>query len=328
MKNLKFKAGLMTIPAVILTIMVFSFITGCEEMLQEALKKEIDVNEELFDSQEQEKTEDETVDVGNAISLGGSSQAVGKTYSGPVSRREVQPEEAALFAWVLSKGGGELRGTVVNRDAASVLFKVRIGSDEVFENAVEVGSLTLAGNQTQQFVFSGAEFEEFFDAFFENNSETVHVFFTADESSSINLMVNLVHFRLQPSHVLERIVEQNADYAEYADHIEEIKDINLTGTISNNSSNPMHFLLRLSPTEASNWESIKLAHTINANENFNLNDWRELMEGSGVSLDDLEAAIRHLATGSIKAELFFTVESELRLNIVSVTLSCKVKVGI
>jgi|GEM_PF-3012555 len=306
--------------AIIATLVIT---TGCEELLDEALQKDITVEEEIF-SDQTATAEEESVEVTSGVQLGAAGKLAKSADGSHVIPMSV--EEAALFSWILSEGGGALRGQVENRDGNPAVFKVYIGASEVIASAVEIGSIEVGANQSSQFSFQGALLENFFKAQFEAGAGTFYLILYG-ESDSVNLWISNLEFVLQPGAVIRTTVGPSSEYAEYADTIDDITDLSLAGSIRNNGASPVALLLRIgpeAPTPA--FEAFSVGTTIAAGSTFDLNDWHTLFDAE--TLADMGDAISYLATGAVVAELFFTSETGVNVTVISVVLLGTVSVGL
>ena len=209
--------------------------TGCEELLDEALNKNITVEEELFPS-DLAMGDVETVNVAQELALGGG-QGLSKSAAGLML--EVHPVQAALLAWVMSEGGGSIQGTLENRDGSPVVFGLSLSHTNNVAEAVLVGSVNLAGGESRNFSFQGNDLETFFDDHFAAGLETLYIYLSATESSTINLWISNLVAVLQPAFYMQRSIGPLADFADYIDSIGDITDLGLSGSIVNNGASPL-----------------------------------------------------------------------------------------
>ena len=245
----QFKVGHWALTGVAMALMLLG--TGCEELLNEALNKEFTVEETLFPA-ESATADEATVDVAQGLQLSGG-EGVGKAAAGLVV--EVQPAQAALLAWVMSEGGGVIQGSLENRDANPVVFKLSLGSSNNWTEAELVGSVNLGGGESRDFSFSGTALESFFASHFAAGLETLYLFLSAEESSTVNLWISHLQAVLQPAFYMQQSIGPLADFADYADSIGDITDLGLSGSITNNGASNLELLVRIRPVgDDGGWE--------------------------------------------------------------------------
>ena len=308
----------------ILSFTILMLYTGCEELLDEALTKDIAVEETLIESQTAETT-DETVPITASQTLSKAAGAVNKSSGSEMI--PILPADPSLFAWVLSEGGGSIQGTVTNNLATLAIFKVALGHTDVIASATIVGTVNLSGSASSDFVFEGVDLENFFKMHFDSYMTTVYVFLIADGSPPLSLTITNLNFQLQPSYDSSLTVDSNAEYADFADQIEEITNIDVSGTIKNLALTTMTVLIRLTPDDSeADWDGMTIAVTIAASDIFNLANWFSLL--GAAELAELNSAIQYLSTGAILAELFLTTPTDLLVEITSVVLNADVTVNL
>ncbi|MBN2415787.1 hypothetical protein JXO52_08085 [bacterium] len=307
------------------TSLLFAFVmlctffigTGCEQILDEALQQQIPVEEELFSSQSHEETDGLRIPVTGDYRLRGPGAA---SFSKPgASAFLVVPSDAPLFAWVCSEAGGALQGRLVNNGEDAVELTVSLGLDDDAEGAMVIGSVTAAGQETNQFSIDGSAFEAFFDGLFADRIQEFYLFLAAEGNGSIDLTVQTLEFVLQPAQVIRREIGPLSDVGG-ASGIELTGDVSLSGTIHNRSGGTLQMLLVLAPaTPAASWDGMEIACEIPAGGSVDLSQWTGLVTGD--QLDALEEMLVYLGTGTIAAELYTTAAAGLRYEIVSILVS-------
>lgn len=309
--------------AALAMVMVIMLATGCEELLDEALQKEIAVEQEIFND-ETATADVENVEVSPSVQLGAAGK-LGKTMDGSHAIA-VTVEDVALFSWIMGEGGGSLQGAVQNNDSYPAVFKVYIGVSSDIGSSVEIGSITVAAGQSTNFSFQGTALESYFQSHFSAGTEGFYVILYG-ESDSVNLWISNLEFVLQPGAVIRTGIGPSSDYSEYADTIEDITDISLSGSIRNNGVSPVTLLFRAVPeTPSTEFTGFSVSTDIAAGTTFNLSDWHTLFDAA--TLAEMGDAIEYLASGAIVAELFFTSETAVNVTVVSVVLMGSVSVGL
>jgi len=304
--------------------LIFLFgMMGCEQILDEALKKQVSVEEPLFDSETHENANDQKVAVTDNFSLGSSNSSLAKMTNHAFN---ITPDNNALFNWVCSEGGGALQGALENRDANPVTFNVHVSGVNDFATASLIGSVNLAGNQSREFTINGSAFETFFANAFQSGMTNFFLFLSASGSSTVNILVDEMGFALQPSYALARIVGPVSSLTRYIDSIGDISNISLQGSIKNLSPGVMKLLLRVAPVSPGTWKGMQLKASINPGESLDLENWSGLL--TEAELQELESALRYLGTNSMKAELLMTTAADMKVEIISIVLSGSVSVAL
>ncbi|MCK5148446.1 hypothetical protein KAR48_16940 [bacterium] len=310
-------------------ILIFS--TGCEQLLNEALQKDIVVQETLFED-DTATAEEEIVQVGaNNIQLGSTAKIAKASAFHILPFTPSSAADAALLAWVISEGGGKIRGEINNLDAASVVFKVYVGTSSDINDATLIGSVNVAGNQTKSFIFNGTELESYFDNLHDNGWNAVNIFLSAEESSSPHLIVNTLEFVFNPAGYMSRVIAASSEYSGYADSIGDISDYSLSGEIRNKGTSELKILIRIKPSTATSlFSSFEVAITLSAGQTFNLADWASMFTTAQLAAinSQFAGALEYLATGNVLAELFLMSNNPLNAEIVSIAMSGTVSVGL
>jgi len=302
---------------------IFLFIfSGCEQILDEALNKNLTVEEPLFQSETASESDQTTYEVTTGFVINASGTALAKPdYHGFA----VVPTNMALFAWVCSEEDGFLRGTVTNNASDPVALNIRFGHTDDFASATLVASVSVSGTETRNFQVNGSAFESCFDDHFQGGYTELFIFIDAAGSGTIDMVLNKLEFVLQPSAYLSRTVGPVSGLEDYVDNIVDVSGVAFSGTINNLGSSEVYLLLRLIPLSSdSEWDGAQVEIVIEANDSFDLSDLSSLL--SDEDMARIGDAIEYLSGASVLAELFCTGSGGVNVEVVSIVLEGSVNV--
>jgi len=314
----------------VLSLFLLIVLVGCEQLLEEALTRDISFEEPLFDSETATGGEN-TIPIVTNQQLTKGSTCLPKTLGFVVI--SVTPPDVALFSVVASSGKADITGTLVNNDTNPVVFKIYFGHSGVLVDpqteAAFIASVNLAGSETK--ILGG--FEDFDEsresitsnlgAFFSAHPglTTIYVYLMGEGSQSVNIAVESLAFVLRPSYHVQRTLQPSEEYTQYVDQIQEVTEIQLSGSATNNGVGSATLSLFVTPVSGSaSWEGKVAEVTINPGETVLFENWSGLLTDE--ELERLEGCIEHLVDPgeAIRGDLFLMSDSDLNVEIVSLVL--------
>ncbi len=221
--------------------------TNCEEMINEALTKDITFEEEII-SQGSANTNNQKI-VYHITSNSSLTKTLAKAHKVNCNEYSINPENIALFIKILSGGNGIFNASFSNNlssaQTLSIYFST-IGSlsdSDLASQATLYGSFTVPGNGTKvldgidDFNENPGEIISDLASFFVNNlnMETLYIYLAAG-SSPVDISIDYIELVLDHGYLISKTIYPSDDYTQYQNSIDEIKNIAVNGTVKNNGA--------------------------------------------------------------------------------------------
>jgi len=221
--------------------------TNCEEMINEALTKDITFEEEII-SQESANTTNQKI-VYPITSNSSLTKNLGKTFGINCNEYSINPENIALFIKILSGGHGIFDASFSNNrssDQTLSIYFSTIGSlsdSDLPSQATLYGSFTVPGNGTKvldgidDFNENRGEIISNLVSFFVNNlnMETLYIYLAAG-NSPVDISIDYINLVLDHGYLISKTIYPSDEYTQYQNSIDEIKDITVNGTVRNDGT--------------------------------------------------------------------------------------------
>lgn len=319
----------------LITLVMFS--TNCEEMINEALTKDITYEEEII-NQQSAYTYNQQI-VYPVTSNSSLSKNLAKTSEINCNEYSVNPDNITLFLKILSGGHGIFYASFFNNLSTDQTLSIYLSSNGSLSDsdlgtlATLYGSFTVPGNGTKildgidDFNESSSGILSNMTSFFLSNldMETLYIYLAASETP-VDISIDYISLELNHGYLISKIIEPADNYTQYHDSINEIKDIVLDGTVRNNGEADVTMKFFAYVQEESP-QLIKEA-TIGAGEELIIEKIDNFLTDSHIN--KLKNIVEHLFDPgeAIVVEVLFVSSNVIELSIEGISLTSTVTVSL
>ncbi|OVE79352.1 hypothetical protein BVY01_02785 [bacterium I07] len=349
--NMKFPKTVLKWPAaafLLSLVAVLILAPGCEELLNEALTKDIVVEDTVIEEQTITATEE-------VLPLVQSPQKLSKSDGVQQQRLQLDAEHhfttshtvPDLFTWVLWAGGGQLHMEFENTfpGIANVHAYLEHLIAPFTTTTVNNYDLPFSGSETAgdpantiyEYFENSSGYSSHFTDFVNTGVDAFDVVLAtsgdlADPLDPRGLYANTVEFLVQASQKISRTIPQNDDLAAYADKVEDISEIELSGQIQNNGTADviMRFMLLPGAPVAHDFTGVVLQTTLAPGGSFDFAAWKTYYTEAEQAqvLGAFADAVSFLGVGPIVSKMYFTSSADLNVYIPPILLSSTATVAL
>ncbi|MBN2031580.1 hypothetical protein JW824_15215 [bacterium] len=302
---------------------VVVFLSGCEQLLEEALTQNVLIEENLYESNAY-TAEGQIIPITSEAQLAKGSFF--KTMCHMVEPVDIPDSD--LFLTVVSKGGGKITGNVKNNNNSPVVFGLYFSNTGGLENPSEqatfIGSVNIDALETvtiqglDDFNQSSEDVIENMVSFFVMNPgiRMIYVYLTG-EPDPVDLTIQHLQFVLNPSFHITQIIDVNEQYTQYVDQIEDVSDVVITGSVKNNGSSTVTIILTVK-NGGGVWEGESI---IESGETLQLADQFNQLTEEGLEI--LESVLRYYVNPgqAIQVDLYIIGEEDINITLHSIVFS-------
>jgi len=311
--------------------------TNCEEMINEALTKDITFEEEIINQGSANTTNQKVVYP--ITSNSGLTKNLAKASKINCNEYSINPDNIELFIKILSGGHGIFEASFFNNLSTDQNLSIYLSTSgslsdsDLASLATLFGSFTVPGNGNK--ILDGIEdFNESSSTiitnmitFFLNNPdmETLYIYLAASETP-VDISINYMNLVLNHGHLISKTIYPSDSYTQYQDNINEIKDIVINGTVRNNGASDVTMKL-YSYVQGQSPQLIKQI-TIQAGEELiieNINDFF-----TDEQINNIKNVFEHLFDPGepIVLEVLFISTNVIELAIEGISLTSTVTVSL
>ncbi|MEJ2628544.1 MAG: hypothetical protein P8078_08315 [bacterium] len=221
--------------------------TNCEEMINQALSKDITFEEEIINPENANTSNQKVVYPITTNSSLYKNLAKGSAIN--CNEYYINPDNIELFIRILSGGHGLFNASFSNNlspDQTLSIYLSTKGSlddSDLASQATLYGSFTVPGNGSkildglEDFNESSSEILSRLVFFFLNNldMQTLYIYLAASETP-VDISIDYINLVLYHGYLISKTIYPSDEYTQYQDNINEIKDIMINGTVKNNGS--------------------------------------------------------------------------------------------
>lgn len=309
----------------LILLILFGFIfTACEEAIKNATEQDITIETEVFDGEVAGDSSATTLAKG--VRIGGEGALLTKSMLVEYIEVPILVPNVSLLTAVLRAGGSFITGTLTNELATAAVFTLYFSDvtgltdpqSAAFQaSATMIASITFSGNETVVITQNGGFDQDNLTisnnmaAFVAANPgiQTVYAYMVADGDPTVKILIETMDLWLPPSWHFLKVIEPGS-FSDYSENLREIKDGELSGTITNTSAQAVEFSFYVSLVDAGYVsgdppQSDLVAHAIiAAGATLDLANESEYMQPGGSAI--LQDAITNLVAGEThELNLFF-----------------------
>ncbi len=333
---------------IILIILGFVFI-ACEEAIKNATTRDVEVEAEVYHG---DVAGDSTgVVLAKGVRIGGEGASLAKSMLVEYVEIPVAIPNVSLLTAILQTGGSFLSGTLTNELTTEAVFSLYFSDTSgltdpesaAFQaSASMIASVTLGSFETVTITGAGGFDQDPADVrsnmlgFFAANPtiQTIYVYLVADGEPTVKILVVSLDLWM-PAAAHKQLIVAPGDFTQYSENVQDIRDGELSGTITNNSGQSVEFSLYVSLVDGSYVsgdpaDSDLVAYAeIAAGGVLDLANSADYLQPGGTAI--LEASIASLIAGeSIEINLYFISAggSMVNLHLSNIELRTLVTIGL
>lgn len=235
---------------VVIVSMLIMISLACEKLVEKVTTKDINITKQVFSGSVSGDTETLLIATDKVIGSGGFGLT--KPTASNFIEAPMPIPDLALLAAIITTGGGTFSGTLVNNADNEVVFGIYFGNATALPQpktvAARIATLTLPALATVS-ISSQHDFDQapneillaMLNFFLANPGiETVYVYLTGDGEPTVNVTVQTMSFIMPPAFHIKRTIVPG-DLSNYSDKVKEVKNGQMTGTITNNGADNVDF---------------------------------------------------------------------------------------
>ncbi len=229
----------------LLTLLMLT--TNCEEMINEALTKDITFEEEIISEGNANTTNQKVVYL--LTSNSSLTKNLAKISEVTCNHYSVNPDNIELFIKILSGGHGIFDASFTNNLSVEQTLKIyfstfgSLSDSDLTSQATLYGSFIVPGKGTK--ILDGIEdFNESLGdiisnlvLFFLNNLDMEKLYiYVAASSNPVDISIDYINLVLDHGYLITKTIHPSDNYTQYQENVDEIKEIAVNGTIRNNGT--------------------------------------------------------------------------------------------
>ncbi|MFO7888904.1 MAG: hypothetical protein R6V04_01035 [bacterium] len=244
-KNMKILPILLLNVLFLFTLLILT--TNCEEMINEALTKDITYEEEII-NQKTANTANQKI-IYPITSNSSLTKNLAKAYEINCNEYSINPENIGLFIRILSGGHGIFDASFSNNlpsDQTLSFYlstKGSLSDSDLASRATLYGSFTVPGNGSiildgiDDFNETPGDIISNLILFFLSNLDmkTLYIYLQASGTPA-DISIDYINLVLDHGYLISKTIYPSDDYTQYQNNIDEIKNITVNGTMRNNGA--------------------------------------------------------------------------------------------
>jgi hypothetical protein len=323
------KSVIKTVGVLFSIVLILSIVFSCQELLNEALKQEVSLNQTIFQDVTATAPAGETIPVVNNQTILNSGLFSGIGYIAKTlsdTSFEVSPSNPVLFTKLMLEekinliGHGNTNGSTGD---FGIYFSASGGLSDPKSTATKIVEFNLSG-LTEIDIDVSSEMKPFFVA---NPDIGTFYIYLVHSNGTATITIDELKFVLPSVVIIEQIIEQ--DTTVVFDDIEEIINVNIAGSATNNGAGTVYLIVEVveasDPAHDKSWEGAVATASIIPGASIAFDDIsieREKIEGALEYLSDLENG------GNLKATVVLVSTNPIEVDIDSIDILGTAVIGL
>lgn len=298
----------------------FIIITGCQEILDEALTDEVTINQSIIQNQ-QIRTSIPVITTPTMLKNSLHNQLPDLYKAMDDESFEVSPPNPELFTELMLQeeitliGQGDPNGC---EGDLGIYFDPSSGLSDPQTSATLITEFDLNGLTTID-INVGAEMKPFF---LSNLNIATFYLYLVHIDATAEITINSLKFVLPKPVLLEKVIHQDTSVT--YEEVEGILNVKIGGEVTNLGSSQVNFIISVeanNPAYVAEWEGVILTSSIGSGETVNFGD---LETDPSFQRSNLEEALAHLSDqttgGDLKATVYMDSATDIEVDIASINI--------